>query len=106
MCFFEKRPYKLNNFSGAEKAAMEGALEIGIRLASGDIQKKLEHAHKNVRRGSLTRTDLICTSACVKGTLEAMTKGDDSDMRSTLLKQKGVVQAVLAIALAKLEVML
>lgn len=107
MGLFESKPYKLSNFGGAEKAAMTSALDVGIQCAGGSsLAGDLKKAKRHVSSGALTKDDLVVTAACMQATLDALASGDDSDMRTTLLKQKAVVQVVIAATLAKLKALL
>lgn len=85
---------------------MTTALEVGIACSNGEIVKTMKQAKRNIQGGALTLSGLVATAACLEATLDAITSGDDSNMRTTLLKQKAVVQVVIASALAKLKNML
>ena len=89
MGLFTPKPYKMNSLSVAEKAAAATALEVAIQCAgNSSLAGSLKTAQRHFNRGALTQADLVVVIACLEATLEAMTEGDNSDLRTTLLKQK------------------
>lgn len=105
MGLFTPKPYKMNNLSAAEKAAVGTALEIGIQCSSGSLVGTLKTARRNFNNGALSQTDMAAVLACLNATLTALSSGDDSDMRTTLLKQKAVIQVSIVLAIEKLKAM-
>ena len=106
MGLFTPKPYKMNNLSMAEKAAVGTALEIGIKCAGGSgLAGTLKTARRDFNSGALSQTDMAAVLACLEATLTALSNGDDSDMRTTLLKQKAVIQVSIVLAIEKLKAM-
>lgn len=107
MGLFTPKPYKMNGLSVAEQAAVLTALEIGIQCAGGSgLAGTLKTARKDFNNGALSQTDLAAVLACLDATLTALSSGDDSDMRTTLLKQKAVMQVSIVLAIEKLKKMI
>lgn len=107
MGLFTPKPYKMNSLSAAERAAVDTALEVGIQCAGkSGLAGTLKTARKNYNRGALTHTDMAVVIACLEATLEALTEGDNSNLRTTLLKKKAVVQVAIVLAIQKLRGML
>ncbi len=106
MGLFTPKPYSLDSLNIAEKFAAKTALQIAQAVDhQGQLKKQLDSALKNFDKGKLTKEDLTLTIACLMAALEALQKGDDPE-RTTLLKQKQVLEVSMAMALDKLKDML
>lgn len=103
MGLFTPKPYKMNGLSVAEKVAVGTALEIGIQCASGSVVGTLKTARRDFSNGALSTTDMAAVLVCLETTLTALSNGDDSDLRTTLLKQKAVLQVSIVMAIEKLK---
>jgi|GEM_PF-2129601 len=102
MGLFDLRPYKMNDLTIAEDAAVCAALEVSIDSgADRALGGKLSKAYRHYKKGSVSRDDLSAIIAAVAASLNSL-KDDLDDMRTTTLKQKGVAVLALAMALDKL----
>ena len=103
MGLFNFRPYKMNDLTVAEdaavSAAMEGSIDSGADKALGG---KLSKAYRHYKKGAVTKDDLTAIIAAVAAALASL-KSDDDDLQSTAMKQKGVAVLALALALDKLS---
>lgn len=106
MGLFTPKPYKMGSLSSVEKAAVLTALDVGIECADSSVSGTLKTARRDFNSGALSKTDMAAVLVCLQATLNALSSNDDSDLRSTLLKQKAVVQVSIVMAIDKLKNML
>ena len=106
MGLFESKPYKINHFSSAGRAALDVALDIGVKVAAGTpLESLLKKTKRHASGLAFTTETLIAASACLEATIEAIVKQDPKDLRSSMLLQYMAMQAAFESALAKLKKM-
>ena len=104
MGLFESTPYKITQLSTAERAALNVALDIGIKVSAGTPLESLLKKTKRHAKGLAFSTEtLIAASACLEATLEALVRQDPKDLRSSMLLQYMAMQSTFESALAKLK---
>ena len=106
MGLFTAKPYDMSSLNIAEKAAVRTALQIATTVDhNGSMKKDLSSALKDFEKGKLSKNDMSTVIACLIASLAALKSGDDPE-RTTLLRQKQVVELSMAMALDKLKDML
>ena len=104
MGIFTPKPYKMDTLGIAERAAVISSMEVAIEIGGNAPQvTQLRTALKEFRKGAISESSRVIIMACLAATLSAISSGDDSDLRTTMLKQKAVTQVALALALDKLK---
>lgn len=106
MGLFTPKPYDVSSMNIAERAAVRTALQIAQQVDhQGKMKKDLSSTLKDFEKGKLSKNDMSTVIACLIASLAAIKSGDDPE-RTTLLKQKQVVELSMAMALDKLKNML